>query len=162
MSDVMQQDNNLPQEDRTAQGAPPAQAQDEALAFSQEFIRSFPRSNRKVTINVMPFGLKSDPGKAHEGTSLFISPHGIEFQAPREFKPGSLLKIEIAIPDYWERKMRVVEYRRIDRPENFRILAKVIKVEDIGKRGRKKHVIAQTVNLEPCDEKVLRTYLAEG
>lgn len=161
MSDVVQQDNSLPQEEHS-NAATQAAPRDEAVAFSEEFIRSFPRSNRKVSISVMPFGLKGDPDKNHEGTSLFISPHGIEFQAARDFKAGSLLKIEITIPDYWERKMKVVEYRRIDRPENFRILAKVMKVEDIGKRGRKKHVIAQTVNLEPCDDKVLRAYLQEG
>jgi hypothetical protein len=135
---------------------------DEGKTFSEQHIRSYPRSNRKVAIQVTPFGLRSDPDRSHDGVSLFISPAGIEFQASKEFKQGSLLRIEISIPDYWERKMRIVEYRRIDRPENFRILAKVIKIEDIGKRGKKKHVIAQTVNLEPCDEKVLRQYLEEG
>jgi hypothetical protein len=159
MSEFPPDNNSNISLDSLAEVAPPA---DEARLFSEQHIRKFPRSNRKVSIQVSPFGLKNDPERSHDGMSLFISPAGIEFQASRDFKTGSLLRIEISIPDYWERKLRVVEYRRIDRPENFRILAKVIKVEDIGKRGKKKHVIAQTVNLEPCDEKVLRQYLEEG
>lgn len=139
-----------------------AEARSEATAFSEKHIRSFPRSNKKIPISVMPFSLKSDPATSHSIQSLFISPHGIEFQAPAEYKDGALLKIEIALPDFWTRKQKVVEYRRIDVPEKFRILAKVIKVEDVGKRGRKKHFIAQTVNMDSSDEAVLRKYLEEG
>jgi len=134
----------------------------DAELFSERQIRSFPRANKKVPISVSPFSLKSDQGLAHDIHSLFISPHGIEFQAPGDFKEGALLKIEVTLPDFWTRKQRVVEYRRIDTPDTFRILAKVIRVEDIGKRGRKKHIIAQNVNLDPCDEQVLRKYLEEG
>ncbi len=137
-------------------------AKSDAELFSERQIRSFPRSNKKVPISVSPFSLKSDPGLSHDIQSLFISPHGIEFQVPADFKDGALLKIEVTLPDFWTRKQRVVEYRRIDTPDTFRILAKVIRVEDIGKRGRKKHIIAQTVNLDPSDELVLRKYLEEG
>lgn len=137
-------------------------AKSDAQLFSEKQIRSFPRANKKVPISVMPFSLKSDPGHSHDIHSLFISPHGIEFQAPADYKEGSLLKIEVTLPDFWTRKQRVVEYRRIDAPDTFRILAKVIRVEDIGKRGRKKQFIAQTVNLDPSDEQVLRKYLEEG
>jgi hypothetical protein len=137
-------------------------ARNEAVTFSEKFIRSFPRSNKKIPISVMPFSLKSDPAGSHDIQSMFISPHGIEFQAAAEFKTGTLLKIEIALPDFWTRKQKVVEYRRIDVPEKFRILAKVMKVDDVGKRGRKKHIIAQTVNLDAADEQVLRKFLEEG
>ncbi len=134
----------------------------DAELYSEKQIRSFPRANKKIPISVMRFSLKSDPGSNHDIHSLFISPHGIEFQAPVDYKEGAILKIEVTLPDYWTRKQRVVEYRRIDAPDTFRILAKVIRVEDVGKRGRKKHIIAQTVNLEPSDEEVLRRYLEEG
>lgn len=134
----------------------------DAELFSEKQIRSFPRSNKKVPISVAPFSLRTDPGHNHDVQSLFISPHGVEFQVPADYKEGALLKIEVTLPDFWTRKQRVVEYRRIDVPDTFRILAKVIRVEDIGKRGKKKHIIAQTVNLDPSDEQVLRRYLEEG
>ena len=134
----------------------------EATAFSEKFIKSFPRSHKKVPISVSPFSLKTDETNSHNIQSMFISPHGIEFQAPGEFREGSLIKVDIALPDYWSRKQSLVEYRRIDVPKRFRILAKVLKVDGIGKRGKKKHVIAQTVNLDSADEQVLRGFLEEG
>lgn len=157
MSDVIDGQNEATEEN-ILNGPPRA----EVVSFSEKFIRSFPRSNKKVPISVQPFSLKSDPSHSHDIQSLFISPHGIEFQAPVDYKEGIILKIEITLPDYWSRKQQVVEYRRIDTPNKFRILAKVVKVEDIGKRGRKKHIVAQTVNLDACDEQVLRRYLEEG
>jgi len=157
MSDVIENQIQTGAED--AKGDP---ARNDAVVFSEKFIRNFPRSNKKIPISVMPFSLKTDPAHSHDIQSSFISPHGIEFQVSAEFKTGALLKIEIALPDYWIRKQKVVEYRRIDVPEKFRILAKVMKVDDVGKRGRKKHIIAQTVNLDAADEQVLRKFLEEG
>lgn len=137
-------------------------AKDEVSEFREKMIRAFPKSNKKVPIVVSQFSLKNDQDGCHNILSQFISPHGIEFQVPAAWREGTLLKIEINIPDFWDRKQRVVEYKRIDRPENFRVLAKIIKVEDVGKRGKKKLIVTQTVNLEPADEEVLRQFLQHG
>ena len=58
-------------------------------------------------------------------------------------------------------KQKFVDYNRTDVPNQFRILAKVIKSEDIGKRGKKKLVLVQTVNIDEVDEQVLKSYLHE-
>lgn len=137
-------------------------AKDDVAEFREKFIRSFPKSSKKVPITVSQFSLKTDNEGSHSVVSQLISPHGMEFQVPVAWREGTLLKVEIAIPDFWERKQRVVEYKRVDTPENFRLLAKVIKVEDVGKRGKKKLIVAQTVNLEPADEEVLKQFIQFG
>jgi hypothetical protein len=58
--------------------------------------------------------------------------------------------------------MRFVEYRRVDTPETFKVLAKVVRTEEIGKRGKKKLVVVQTVNMDDVDEQVLKNFLQEG
>ena len=98
----------------------------------------------------------------HKAQSLFISPFGLEFQASRDYVAGTLLKIHVTLPDYWNRKQKFVDYQRIDQPNTFKILAKVVRTEDVGKRGKKKLVVVQTVNMDEVDEKVLKTYLQEG
>ena len=46
--------------------------------------------------------------------TVFISPFGIEFQINQRFEQGSLLKVHIKIPNYWDRKSKLVSYARID------------------------------------------------
>jgi len=70
----------------------------------------------------------------------------------------ALLGRRIAITDAL---LYAFEYRRIDSPQQFRILAKVLRTEEIGKRGRKKLILAQTVNIDEIDEKVLKSYLQD-
>ena len=50
----------------------------------------------------------------------------------------------------------------MDTPGTFKILAKVVSSEDIGKRGKRKMVLARTVNMDDVDERVLKTFLQEG
>lgn len=129
--------------------------------FNEDLIKKYPRANRKISVDVAAYGLLREGDEAKTLTT-FISPYGMEFQAAKDYAPGTLLKIQISLPDYWTRKMKFVEYRRIDTPETFRVLAKVVRSEDIGKRGKKKLIVVQTVNMDDVDEKVLKTFLQEG
>lgn len=131
-------------------------------SFDDNLIRKYPRSNRKVTITVSAYSLVTGEENGDNSQSIHISPHGMEFHAHRAYPEGTLLKIHVALPDYWRRKQRYVEYRRIDQPHNFKILAKVVKTEDVGKRGKKKLITVQTVNMDEVDEQVLKTFLQEG
>ena len=131
--------------------------------FDVEMIKSYPRSHRKITLAVRPYNLNNEEqGIGDKGQTTYISPYGLEFQVPKNYPDGTLLKINVTIPDYWNLKQNFVDYNRIDTPGEFRILAKVIKSEDVGKRGKKKLVLVQTVNIDEVDEKVLKTYLQEG
>ncbi len=129
--------------------------------FDEDLIKKYPRSNRKVVVDVKPYGLGEDDGE-QKAQTLHISPHGIEFQGTQEYAQGTLLKIHISLPDYWNRKQRLVEYRRIDTPGTFKVLAKVVKSTDVGKRGKKKLVLVQMVNMDEVDEQVLKSYLQDG
>ena len=131
--------------------------------FSAELVKSYPRANRKIVLGVRPYNLRNEEkGLEDKATTTFISPHGIEFQVPKEYPNGTLLKINIVLPDYWVRKQQFVEYSRIDTPNEFKVLAKVVHTEDLGKRGKKKLVLAQTVNIDEVDELVLKSYLQEA
>lgn len=130
--------------------------------FDEDLVKKYPRSNRKVQLEVAPYGLKLEGDKLERGHSIHISPHGVEFQGTKDYPEGTLLKIQVSLPDYWARKEKLVEYRRIDTPERFKILAKVVRTENVGKRGKKKLVLAQTVNIDEVDEEVLKTYLQNG
>lgn len=155
--------------------------QAEDKGFDEDLIKKYPRSNRRVAVNVAPYGLAGDvralssessertpttgPRKLDEppkGTTVHISPYGLQFRSLCHYDPGTLLKIHIAIPDYWARKQRFVDYGRVDTPGTFKILAKVLSSEDIGKRGKRKMVLARTVSMDDVDEQVLKSFLQEG
>ena len=128
--------------------------------FDEDLIRKYPRANKKISVEVSTYGLESDDDCKSQ--TMYISPHGMEFKTTEEFACGTLLKIQVALPDYWRRKQQFVDYNRIDTPDQFRVLAKVVKTEDIGKRGKRKMVVAQTLIMDEVDEKVLKGFLQEG
>jgi hypothetical protein len=150
-------------DDSTQQPAPtqPAPQPSNQAGFDEDLIKKYPRSNRKVQVEVMPYGL-AGPGDDGRAQTIHISPHGLEFQGTKDYPQGTLLKIHVSLPDYWNRKQRFVEYRRVDTPETFKILAKVVRTEDVGKRGKKKLIVVQTVNMDEIDEQVLKSYLQDG
>jgi hypothetical protein len=150
-------DNQVPPTDKTVD-AKAANDDD----FDVESIKKYPRSNRKIAVDVAPYGLLNEDKLDLKAQTLFISPHGIQFQGTKDYAEGTLLKIHVTLPDYWTRKQKFVEYRRIDQPDTFKILAKVVKTEDVGKRGKKKLVLVQTVNMDEVDEQVLKSYLQDG
>tara|TARA_A100001015_G_C14368088_1_gene473086 strand:- start:2 stop:421 length:420 start_codon:yes stop_codon:yes gene_type:complete len=136
----------------------------EHSSFDRETVKNYPKSNRKIHLSFKPYDINSDFDSENnaKGQTTYISPSGIEFQGPADFPEGTLLKINIAIPDYWSRKQEFVNYRRVDSPSDFRILGRVVQTESIGKRGKKKLVLVQTVNIDEVDEKVLKSFLKDG
>ncbi len=130
--------------------------------FDENLIKKYPRSNRKINVEVQTYTLISETNLELKSLTSYISPYGMEFQTTRNYSPGTLLKILVSLPDYWSRKQRFVNYNRIDTPNTFKVLAKVVKTEDIGKRGKKKIILVQTVNMDEVDEQVLKSYLQDG
>lgn len=131
--------------------------------FDIDLIKSYPRSHRKITLAIRPYNLKhEESGSDDKGQTTYISPYGMEFQVPKNYPDGTLLKINISIPDYWNLKQDFVDYGRIDTPGEFKVLAKVIRSEELGKRGKKRLILVQTVNIDEVDEKVLKSYLQDG
>ena len=135
----------------------------EKQAFDTHLITDYPKSKRKLGLKIREFSILKEncDNKDNKAHSIHISPYGLEFQVPESFEDGTLLKIDVSIPNYWNRKQQYVEYARIDTPKTFKILAKVVS-ENVGKRGKKKLITAQTLNIDDVDEKILRDYLKEG
>lgn len=129
--------------------------------FNEDLVKKYPRSNRRLTVGVAKYGITAEAGE-EDAQTVHISPFGMQLRVGNEYEEGELLKIFINIPDYWERKRRFVDYSRIDAPDNFKILVKVISSEEVGKRGRKKILLARTVNMDEVDEQVLKAFLQEG
>ena len=132
----------------------------EKEGFDPELVRAYPRSNKKISMQVHPYRLKHEKHPPSEGQTLYISPHGIEFHSLEEFPDGMLLKIHLDLPDYWKRKSKFVEYNRIDVPSSLKMLVRVVKSETSGK-GKKKTTLVQTVNIDESDETVLKNFLDE-
>jgi len=138
--------------------------------FNIELVKSYPHADKKISLNIGPYQLDSieeekeedEEDARHKCQTTFISPYGLEYQGAKDYPKGTLLKISISIPNYWLRKKKLVDYNRIDNPESFRILGKVISTQDCGKRGKKKLVLVQTVNIDEVDENILKTFLQEG
>jgi len=139
-----------------------AMPEEQDLIFDADLIRKYPKSNRKITLEVGRYGIHDSNNSEEKGTSQHISPYGIEFKTSKDFEEGQLLKIQVSLPNYWSRKQQFVNYGRIDAPEQFKILAKVVKTEEVGKRGKKRLVTAQTLIIDEVDEQVLKKYLQEG
>ena len=136
----------------------------EKQSFDKDLITEFPKSKKRVGLQVREFNVLNEYNeeKPCKAQSVHISPYGIEFQVPDEYESGTLLKIDVTLPNYWNRKQQFVDYARIDAPKTFKILAKVVQSQEVGKRGKKKLVMAQTLNIDEVDEQVLRDYLKEG
>ena len=136
----------------------------EKQSFDPDLITGYPKSKKKVNLQIRRFSVLNEltEDKKSKAQSIHISPYGLEFHVPDEFVDGTLLKIDVSLPNYWTRKQSFVDYARIDTPKTFKILAKVVRTEDVGKRGKKKLVTAQTLNIDEVDEKVLREFLKEG
>ena len=128
--------------------------------FSPDLVQNYPKSNRRLSLNVEKFGIHPDDNQ--DGQTVHISPYGVQFRSGKHFNEGELLKVHVNIPNYWARKQKFVDYGRIDTPENFKILVKVVSSEDIGKRGKRKMVLARTVNMDEVDNEVLKSFLQDG
>jgi len=141
----------------------PAQKIDEDdPRFDETLILNYPKSNKKLNLHVSSFGIDHDGNEREKnGQSIHISPYGIEFRTTDQYAEGALIKIQVRLPDYWSRKQKFVEYGRVDNPTEFRVLAKVVRSEEVGKRGKKQLVIAQTLIMDSVDEKVLKSFLQE-
>lgn len=132
--------------------------------FDVSLVKGYPKANRKLSIVIDQYSLSSSVDKSsstYRSVTTFISPHGLEFFGHANHPKGSLLKIAINIPDFWPRKKKLVNYSRIDTPGTFHILAKVIDSQDVGKRRKKRAIIAKVVNIDEVDEEVLRSFLDE-
>lgn len=128
--------------------------------FDISLVRDYPKSNRRVGIEVERYRIGNrEIAETAKIEAVHVSPYGLEFVGQHNYEVGTLLKIHINIPDFWERKSRYVNYNRIDSPSNIKVLGKVVISEEAGRRIKKRSIVVETVNIDEIDERVLIEFL---
>jgi len=130
-------------------------------SFSDDFIVNYPKSKKKVYLNIKNFNINESTIKQTKTFSTYISPYGIQFKVKENYENDTLLKIYINIPKYWSLKQQFVQYNRVDFPENFYILGKVIQCREIGKRNKLRLITVKIIIMDDIDAKALKFYLHE-
>lgn len=132
--------------------------------FNDECVYKYPNAQVVIPIHVMNFNLDTavfSPYQKfkHNAKTTYLSPFGMEFKTLENFRIGALLKIYINMPNYWAIKQKQVRYTRIDSPEAFRVIARVIRKKSLCKYGNKKLILCQMLVIDEEDERVLKTFL---
>ena len=125
------------------------------LSFDEKLLYSYPRSNQCMPVRVGHYSIRRQ--NHVDGYTTHISPHGIEFISEASYERGSLLRIDVVMPGYWQRKHQLVDYQRVDHPDSFAIFARVIRSEPSSRKAKK--ILAQTVNVDEIDHEILVSYL---
>lgn len=136
-------------------------AEQELIESIENTLFNYPKSNKRLEVKVKKYEFMSGDDAVKSQTTR-LSPDAIEFRSSKDFEVGTLLKINLVIPNYWDRKQQLVNYGRIDQPSELSILAKVVKSSKSGKRSRNRMVVAKTVNIADVDEKLLEEFLTKG
>ncbi len=114
---------------------------------------------KKIPMKFCEYKISNTPSKMLMTESIGISTKGLLFQSLTEFKKGSLLRIWVELPDYWARKSKIVEYRHTEAPTFFQVLARVLSVEEILKRGTRYQILCENLTIDNVDEAILDEYL---
>jgi hypothetical protein len=114
---------------------------------------------KKVGIRYCEYKISNQPAKMLASETISLSTQGISFVSSVNFPKGTLLRVWVEIPNFWNLKSKLVEYSHTDAPEYFQMLSRSVFVEENGKRNPKFNILAETVNLDPADERLLSEFL---
>ena len=117
---------------------------------------------KRLPIKFSEYKISNTPAKMTSGETVGLSLTGINFYSPWTLASGSLLRIWLEIPKYWERKSKYVAYQHTESPSFFQILGRLVKSEETGKKLCKHQVFCQIVNIEDVDLQVLKDFLEIG
>lgn len=136
------------------------------MDFEDQKIKGYPQSKKKVTLKIKQFNIRTIASQKSKNTlktqSNHISPYGMTFHSSAEYNEGDILKIYVAIPNYWQKKLHFINYTRINTPKSFPVIGRVINKSMTNQRKNKNCFSVQTLSMDDTDEKVLRGYLEES
>ncbi len=128
-----------------------------------DLIRNYPKSNKRVPLYVDYYKVDSFLTdncciERSNTQSTHISPHGVEFKTEVKYNVGDLLKMDVFVPNYWNRKKKLVEYDYLSNiePLSFKILGRVI--ERI-QSGNKFLVTLETLVIDDLDREILTSFI---
>jgi len=91
--------------------------------------------------------------------TITVSSAGLTFLSTRAFELGSLIRIYVELPEFWQRKSSLVQYAQTEIPTYFQILARLVKIYELGNTGTLFQFLGETVNIDSIDKQVLENYL---
>ncbi|MCY4380268.1 MAG: hypothetical protein OXC40_01685 [Proteobacteria bacterium] len=140
------------------------QTKDDFVVFEDQKIKEFPKSKKKVVLEIKQYNICARDSQANlvKTQSNYISPYGMTFQSATDYSEGELLKIDVALPNYWQKKRNFINYTRVNTPKSFPVIARVINKYKATRKKFKNTIAVQTLSMDDTDEKVLRCYLEES
>lgn len=128
--------------------------------FDTRLIKDYPNSHKNIYMQIGDYSLIEGSSMVKVKTN-HISPHGFELATIKDYSVGSIVKLNIKIPDYWSRKQRFVDYGRIDKPKEFYVIGRVVDVDKNQGQNRRKNLTIQVVNIDETDQEVLKSFISE-
>lgn len=131
--------------------------------FAEEKVIGYPHSKQKLALSIKEFNIRHLKDDTMQQThSSFISPYGIQFSMAANYIEGDLLKVEIVLPGYWQRKSYYINYTRVNTPSSFAAIVKVVHKQPEGSQRKKNIFVVEILSMDSIDEQVLKSYLEEG
>ena len=117
---------------------------------------------KKINLAIHEFHFLQTQTPPINGVTLKATPEGFVVKTKEHFESGSLVKMHLSIPSYWERKQKFVSYDRIDTPEYLKIIGRIVGHFETGKRVKHYQYTIQLLIADEADRDVLRAYLTNG
>ena len=132
-------------------------------SFDLKLIKDYPKARKKVPLYVEYYRVNSFGSdqcyEYRENTqSSYISPYGMEFKTDVQYEIGDIVKIDVNLPNYWNRKKKLVSYQYLEKaqPVCFKVLARVVgKVS----AGKKFVVTVENLVIDDLDSQVLTSFI---
>lgn len=132
-------------------------------SFDIKLVKDYPKARKKVPLYVEYYRVNSFTVDQcydfRENTqSICLSPYGIEFKTDQKYEVGDILKIDVNIPNYWNRKKKLVSYQYLEnvQPVCFKILARVVSTVSTGKKFT---TIVENLVIDDLDSQVLTNFI---
>lgn len=114
---------------------------------------------REIPIRFNCYKVADSFNNMTKSKTITISSAGLTFLSTKAFELGSLIRIYVELPDFWQRKSSLVQYAQTEIPTYFQILARLVKIYELGNTGTLFQFLGETVNIDGIDKQVLENYL---
>ncbi len=113
---------------------------------------------KKIKIKFSTYKISTPSKQMFSAETIAISNKGILFSSDTFYEKGTLMRVWVEIPDYWNRKAKHVDYRHTEAPTHFQMLSRVVNCEEQNFSARY-NLLCENLNLDSIDESVLQDYL---
>lgn len=119
----------------------------------------FPLVSKKIPLKFCEYKISNLEQSMQKSNSTSISRGGVTFLAEKNIAKGTLLRIWLEVPHYWEKKSKYVDYKHTEAPSHFQVLSRVVNSQEMDKKKSSYHIICENLNMDPIDENVLNEFL---